>query len=175
MPTLPFKQNQNHCHHFPRQQRKRIVAATLTFKEVDDTSQTGLLFDQVAGPASPFTGDGGYHQGRVYDNVAHRHPDVAVVVPPHASAMPSDTPKTAPTQRDGHVQYIAEHGCMAWQNMSSYNKPARVEATMSRRKQVIDGELRTRTNERRAIEMAVAVHALNRMLELGRPSYISVA
>jgi len=98
-----------------------------------------------------------------------------VVVPPRATAVPSDTAKTAPTQRDSHLQHIAEHGRMAWQNASGYNRRARVEATMNRWKQVIGDELRAHTDERRATEVAVAVHALNRMLELGRPSYARVA
>ncbi len=46
---------------------------------------------------------------------------------------------------------------------------------MSRWKQVIGDELRAHTDERRRTEVAVAVHALNRMLELGRPSYVRVA
>ena len=45
---------------------------------------------------------------------------------------------------------------------------------MNRWKQVIGGELRARTDERRATEVAVAVHALNRMLELGRPEYVRI-
>jgi len=64
---------------------------------------------------------------------------------------------------------------MAWQNASGYNKRARVGATMNRWKHVIGDELRAHTVERRATEVAVAVHALNRMLELGRPSYARVA
>jgi len=40
---------------------------------------------------------------------------------------------------------------------------------------VIGDELRAHTDERRATEVAVAVHALNRMLDLGRPSYARVA
>ncbi len=64
---------------------------------------------------------------------------------------------------------------MAWQNASGYNKRARVEAAMARWKQVIGDELRAHTDERRATEVAVAVHALNCMLELGRPSYVRVA
>ncbi len=119
--------------------------------------------------------DGGYDQDRVCDSVAKRHPEAAVVVPPRATAVPSDTAETAPTQRDGHLQHIAEHGRMAWQNASGYNRRARVEAAMSRWKQVIGDELRAHTDERRATEVAVAVHALNRMLELGRPSYARVA
>jgi len=101
--------------------------------------------------------------------------DAAVVVPPRATAVPSEMAESAPTQRDGHLQHIAEHGRMAWQNASGYNRRARVEATMSRWKQVIGDELRAHTDERRATEVAVAVHALNRMLDLGRPSYVRVA
>ena len=153
----------------------RIVASTLTPKDVDDASQTGPLLDQVAEPLASFTGDGAYDQDRVYASVAERHPEAAVVVPPRASAVPSDTAETAPTQRDGHLQHIAEHGRMAWQNASGYNKRARVEAAMNRWKQVIGDELRAHTDQRRATEVAVAVHALNRMLELERPSTIRVA
>ena len=36
-------------------------------------------------------------------------------------------------------------------------------------------DLHSRTDERRATEVAVAVHALNRMLELGRPNYVRTA
>ena len=46
---------------------------------------------------------------------------------------------------------------------------------MGRCKQVIGDELRAHTDERRRTKVAVAVHALNRMLELGRPSYIRMA
>jgi len=128
------------------------------------------LRDQLARPLASFTGDGAYDQDRVYAGVAQRHPDAAVVVPPRATAVPSDTAETAPTQRDGHLQHISKHGRLAWQRRSGYNARARADATMGRWKQVIGDELRAHTDERRATEVAVAVHALNRMLELGRPS-----
>ena len=64
---------------------------------------------------------------------------------------------------------------MTWQKASGYNKRARVEATMGRWKQVIGDELRAHTDERRATEVAVAVHAFNRMLELERPNYVRIA
>ncbi len=150
----------------------RIVAATLTSKDVDDASQVAPLLDQVRGPVASFTADGAYDQDRVYAGVAERHSEAGVVVPPRATAVPSDTAETAPTQRDGHVQHIARHGRMRWQSASGYNRRARVEATMNRWKQVIGDELRAHTDERRATEVAVAVHALNRMQDLGRPSYV---
>ena len=108
-------------------------------------------------------------------SVTQRHPEAAVVVLPRTTAVPSNTAESAPTQRDGHLQHIAEHGRMAWQSTSGYNRRARVEATISRWKQVIGDALRAHTDERRATEAALAVHALNRVLDLGRPSYVRVA
>ena len=153
----------------------RIVASTLTPKDVDDASQVDPLLDQVAGPVASFTGDGAYDQDRVYAGVAERHPEAAVVVPPRATAVPSDMAESAPTQRDCHLQQIVEHGRMSWQTASGYNKRARVEVSMNRWKQVIGDELRAHTDERQNTEVAVTVHALNRMLELGRPSDVRVA
>ena len=89
--------------------------------------------------------------------------------------MPSETAKTEPTQRDRHLQLIAAHGRMGWQKMSGYTKRVRVEAAIARYKQVIGDALRSRTDERRATEVAVATLALNRMLELGRPNYVRIA
>ena len=91
------------------------------------------------------------------------------------SAVPSDTAETAPTQRDRHLQHIAEHGRMAWQRASGYTTRARAEAAISRFKQVIGDALRSRTDDRRATEVDVAVHVLNRMMELGRPNYVRTA
>ena len=76
--------------------RGQIVAASLTAKEVDDGAEVGPLLDQITGAVSSFTGDGGYDQDRVYASVAKRYPEAPVVVPPRATAVPSDTAKTAP-------------------------------------------------------------------------------
>ena len=95
--------------------------------------------------------------------------DAAVVVPPRVSAAPSET---APSQRDRHLQAISRHGRLAWQKQSGYAKRARTEAAMSRSKQVIGDDLNARTDQCRATKVAVAVHALNRISELGRPNYV---
>jgi transposase len=153
----------------------QIVAATLTTPEVDDGSQAGPLLDQVAGPVASFTGDGAYDQDGVYTSVAERHPEAAVVVPPRATAVPSETAESAPTPRDRHLQHIAEHGRRAWQRASGYTKRAKAEATIGRWKQVIGDRLRAHTDERRATEVDVAVYVLNRMQDLGRPKYVRVA
>ena len=121
-----------------------------------------------------FTADGAYDQEGVAAAVAERHPKAAIIVPPRSTAVPSETAETAPTQRDHHLQGIAEHGRAAWQNASGYTKRARIEAAMSRFKQVIGDGLRSRTDRRRATEVDVDVHALNRMLEWGRPISVRI-
>jgi len=153
----------------------QIVAATLTTKDVDDGAEVGALLDQVAGSVAAFTGDGAYDQQGVSSAVAERHPTAAVIVPPRSTAVPSETAETAPTQRDRHLQFIAEHGRAAWQKASGYTIRARAEAAIGRFKQVIGDGLHSRTDQRRATEVDVAVHALNRMLELGRPISVRIA
>jgi len=161
----------------------QIVASLLTSKDVDDGSQVGLLLDQIPDSIASFTGDGAYDQDGVTASVAARHPQAAIIVPPRANAVPSETAETAPTQRDHHLQHvkprgspdIAEHGRMAWQKASGYTKRARAETSMARFKPVIGDGLHSHTDERRAAEVEVAVHVLNRLLELGRPNSVRIA
>ncbi len=147
-----------------------IVAIELTRKEIDDAALTEALLDQISDPVASFTADGAYDQDRVYENVAEHAPDAAVIVPPRSTAVPSAAAETAPTQRDHHLQEIAERGRMGWQKSSGYNLRARVEASIGRYKRVIGDALRSRTDETEATEVAVAAASLNRMLEFGRPS-----
>jgi hypothetical protein len=153
----------------------QIVASALTGREADDGAQVGPMLDQVAGPVASVTGDGAYDQDSVYASVAQRHPEAAIIIPPSSTAVPSKMAEREPTQRDCHVQAIAAHGRMAWQKASGYNRRARAETAVGRWKRVIGGGLRSHTDERRGTEVGVAVHVLNRMLELGRPKYVRIA
>ena len=152
-----------------------IVAAVLTDKDADDGAQVGALLEQVEGPVTSFTGDGAYDRDDVYTEVAARHPEAAVVVPPRANAVPTEDAEAAPTQRDHHLRCIAERGRMGWQKASGYNDRAVVEADISRWKRVIGDGLRSQTDGRQATEVAIAANVLNRMFELGRPEYVRIA
>ena len=110
----------------------QIVASVLTDKEADDGSQVGPLLDRSGWAVVSVTGDGAYDRDDVYAEVAARHPAAAVVVPPRANAVPSETAGTAPTQRDGHLRCIAQRGRLGWQRASGYNWRALVEADISR-------------------------------------------
>ena len=153
----------------------RIVASALTDKDADDGSRVGPLLDRTGGPVASFTADGAYDRDDVYEEVAARHPDAAVIAPPRSGAVPSATAGAAPTQRDGHLQVIAERGRMGWQRASGYNWRALVESDVSRWKRVIGDGLRSRTDRRQETEVAIATGVLNRMLDLGRPEYVRLA
>ncbi len=153
----------------------RIVASDLTDRDADDGSRVGPLLDRIDGSVASFTGDGAYDRDDVYAEVAARHPEAAVVVPPRSGAVPSDTAETAPTRRDEHLRCIAERGRMGWQRASGYGWRALVEADISRWKRVLGDGLRFRTDGRQATEVAIAADVLNRMLELGRPEYVRIA
>ena len=162
----------------------------LTGHDGDDGSQLGPLLDQVDGPVASVTADGAFDRDDVYAEVAARHPEAAVIVPPRSGAVPSATAETAPTQRDRHIEVIAERGrlhaalrhvppgdrcAMGWQKASGYNWRALVEADIARFKRVIGDGLRSQTDGRQATEVVIAVQVLNRMLELGRPDYVRTA
>jgi hypothetical protein len=128
-----------------------------------------------------FTGDGAYDQDGVCRTVADHQPEAVVIVPPRATAVASGTATTEPTQRDRHLQCVAEKGRSGWQKASGYNKRSRVEATIRRYKQVVGdgrpstrGRVRFRKDGRRTTEVAIAVRVLNQMLELGRPISVCI-
>ena len=96
-------------------------------------------------------------------------PKPLVIVPPRAPAVLSETAEAAPTQRDRHLQCIANKGRIGWQKASGYSTRSRIEAAIGRYKQVVGDGLRFHKDERRTAEAGVAVYVLNRMLELGHP------
>ena len=90
------------------------------------------MLDQITAPLASFIGDGAYDQAGIYGTVAKRHPDADVIVPPRSTAVLSEMAESTPTQRDRHLQSIAEHGRMGWQKRSGYTRRALVETAISR-------------------------------------------
>ena len=152
-----------------------IVASTLTSKEVDDAAELGALLAQVDDPLAAVVADGAYDQDRVYDDVAEHSAEAAVVVPPRSTAVLSPSAETDPTQRDRHIQAIAEQGRMSWQRTSGYNARAGAEGAISRYKRIIGDTLRSHTRLAQEVETRIAVTILNRMLDFGRPESVRAA
>ena len=64
---------------------------------------------------------------------------------------------------------------MGWLKRAGYTRRALVETSISRFKRVIGDALRSKTDQRRATEVAIAISALNRMFELGRQKSVRIA
>jgi hypothetical protein len=152
-----------------------IVAFDLTDKDVDDASHVEPLLDQLAKAPASFMADGAYDRSSVLDAVLARNPSARFIVPPCKGAVPGPTAATAPTLRDHDVLAINAHGRMSWQKASGYTKRSKVEAAISRYKRVIGDTLKSRTDARRATEVAIAVKSLNRMRELGQANFVRLA
>ena len=63
---------------------------------------------------------------------------------------------------------------MGWQKAWGYATRSRIEASIGRYKQVVGDGLRFYKDKRSARDVPVAVHVLNRMLELGRPISVRI-
>ena len=148
-----------------------IVAVELTPDDVGDVSTIADLLDQIEGPVSSLTGDGAYDGAAVYDAVAERHPEAAVIIPPRSTAVPSET---ITTRRDQHLQTIAEHGRISWQRSSGYCRRSLVEAALYRYKTVIGRRLHARTLPNQQTEAKIGCNVLNRMTGLGMPMSVRV-
>ena len=154
-----------------------IVASTLTDSAGDDSGQVPVLLHQVAGEIASVTADGAYDGDPVYQAVAGRqpHPPPAVVIPPRSSAVLGSTDGNTPSQRDRHIQLLAQHGRMGWQKATGYGRRSLVETAMGRYKSLIGPALRARSMPTQRAEVVVAVAALNKMIQVAKPISVHVA
>jgi hypothetical protein len=96
-------------------------------------------------------------------------PPAAVIIPPRATAVPSPTADTAPTQRDRHLRMIRDRGRMGWQKALDYGRRSLGETAVFRYKVIIGRRLRARTLPSQKTEARAACAVLNRMTRLGMP------
>src|SRR3954449_4467259 len=148
-----------------------ILACELTTIEEGDAALVGPLLDQITSPIASVTADGAYDGDPVYRAVAERQPDppAAVVIPPRASAVPSPTADTTPSQRDQHIRMIRDKGRLGWQKAVGYGRRSLGETAVFRYKTIIGRSLRARTLSSQKTEARVACSVLNRMTRLGMP------
>jgi len=118
------------------------------------------------------TADGAYDGDAVYDAVLERYPEAAVVIPPRAAAIPSET---TTTQRDGHLEVIGKHGRMSWQRSSGYNRRSLVETAVYRYKTIIGRKLHARILPNQRTESKLGCDILDRMTDLGMPISLRIS
>src|SRR5215211_4715194 len=148
-----------------------ILASELTTIEEGDAALVGPLLDQITSPIASVTADGAYDGEPVYRAVSERQPDppAAVVIPPRASAVPSPTADTAPTQRDRHIRMIRDRGRLSWQKAVGYGRRSLGETAVFRYKAIIGRRLRARTLPGQKTEARAGCAVLNRMTRFGTP------
>jgi len=79
------------------------------------------------------------------------------------------------SQRDRHIRLIAEKGRMSWQKATGYGRRALAETAVGRYKGIIGPRLRARSFAAQQGEAAIAVAALNRMIQTARPISVRAA
>ena len=129
------------------------------------------LLDQIDGSIASMTCDRAHDDQSVYDAIAERHPEPAVVIPPRSTAAPS---ATTATQRDQHFHAIAQHGRISRQRLSGYSRRSRVETAKSRYKAILGRLLHARTLLNQKIEAKIACNVLNWMTSLGMPVSVRI-
>lgn len=152
-----------------------IVAATLTTTDDGDASQVGPLLDQTTGPIVTVMADGAYDGEPSYQTIAAWDAGATVVIPPRATAVPSGSAEMAPTQRDRHIQLIAESGRLGWQRRTDYGKRSKAETAMARYKRILGDHLHARTLPGQQAEAAIGVTVLNRMIDQACPNSVRAA
>jgi transposase len=154
-----------------------IVACVLTDNASDDAGQVPALLEAIEGEIASVTADGAYDGEPVYQAIAGHQSDPPpdVVIPPRASAVPSTENAEAQSQRDRHIQLIAERGRMVWQKATGYGRRSLVETAVGRYKALIGPKLRARMLPAQQGEAAIAAEALNRMIRVAKPVSIRAA
>jgi transposase len=148
-----------------------IVTSELTPDDVGDVSEIPALLDQIDAEVASMTADGAYDGEAIYDAVAERHPEAAVIILPRATAVPNES---TTTQRDRHIAGIEEYGRMGWQRRSGYNRRSLVETAMYRYKTIVGRRLRARTLPNQRTETKIGCNVLNRMTTLGMPATVRI-
>lgn len=144
-----------------------IAVADLTTEHVGDETALPDLLADIDHEVSRFLADGAYDGQAVVDCLIEKFGSgIEIIIPPPKNAVHGKN-----EQRNHHINAIVQHGRMGWQTKTGYNQRSRVEAQISRWKQVIGDHLQARDFDNQIVEAKLASKALNRMTGLGRAAY----
>ena len=136
----------------------------LTTESAADASAVPNLVADLVASVSKVIGDGAYDGQPVSEFLTNKFgPNVEIVIPP-----PCNAALGLNDQRNSHIHGISEGCRMARQNQSGYNQRSKVEAQISRWKQVIGNELHSRKRANQKSEARTAARAQKRMTSDGR-------
>jgi hypothetical protein len=146
-----------------------LIACDLTTTDVGDTSAVPGLLAQIDHHFKTFIADGAYDGEPVSKAVLEKQAEAQLAIPPPKTATLSGRD----TQRDRHIQAIADDGRLGWQ--TGYNLKARIALAIQRFKRIFGNVLKAKILSRQQTETRIAATALNRMTALGMPIFIKIA
>ena len=157
--------------HLVIDEHHQVLACELTTPEVGDTTAVPDLLDQITTPFEMFMGGGAYDGEPVAQAVLTKQLDAQVIIPPHKSAVRSDT---GTTWRDQHIETIARNGRATWQRITGYNFRSYVELAMQRYKRIFGNTMKARALARQKTEAWISASALNTMTSFGMPVAVKI-
>jgi hypothetical protein len=133
------------------------LACELTTPEVGDPTAVPDLLDQITTAFDTFMGDGAYDIESLSQAVLNKQPNAQVVVPSHKNKN-AVCSEAGDTQRDQHIQTIAQQGRIAWQQKTSYNLRNHVELAMQRYKRIFGNTMKARALPQQKTEACLIRH-----------------
>src|SRR5664280_2981342 len=157
--------------HLAIDENHQVLACELTTPDVGDPTAVPDLLAQIDTPFRTFIGDGAYDGEPVSQAVLDQQPDAQVIIPPHKTAVVSNT---GDSQRDQHIQAIEQHGRITWQQKTGYGLRNLVELAMQRYKRIFGNTMKARALPQQKTEAWASAFALNRMTGLGMPVSVKI-
>jgi IS5 family transposase len=149
---------------------QRVVASTVTEKEVLDRREVPALLGQIEGRVTEVLGDGAYDYSVCYEAIDER--GARAIIPPKARARLWGQPHAK--SRDGNVTLMRRVGLAGWKKKARYHRRSLVETAMMRVKTIFGDRLKSRTFDRQEVEARIKCAALNLMTGLGMPRSYAV-
>jgi hypothetical protein len=152
---------------------QEIEAEALTENSSIDADPVAGMLDQIPEVIDSFRGDGGYDKWKVYDVLADRH--THPIIPPQHNAKIKQHGNSSkpPLPRDQAIRAIRKMGLAAWKKHVDYHRRSLAETAVGRIKTIFGPNLKNRLLHNQQTEARLRCKILNRMTQLGLPSFES--
>lgn len=149
-----------------------IEACVLTDDSVHDNETLPHMVEQISGKIAQITGDGAYDSHNSYA-VALEH-GAKPCFPPRVNARRHKATDEAWRLRNHVVSHMYYHGLADWKKKNNYHRRSLAEVMMFRFKQLLGTNIMARTVKRQAKEVGIKCLVINKMTDLGMPSYAAI-
>ncbi|CAN7764256.1 IS5 family transposase [Caballeronia sp. LjRoot31] len=151
--------------HLAIHEHLQVLVCELTTPDDGDPSAVADLLTQIVTPFETFIGEGACDVEPVSQAVLNHQPNAQVVIYPHKTAVLSTA---GDTQRDHHIEGMAQQRRLPWQRITGYNLRNYAELAMQRHQRIFGNTMKARALPQQKTEAWISVSALNGMTNLGQ-------